>query len=879
MPRTLASALTAALIAGVSIVPGPWAPAAAAEEPAPPQTAITLAGGGRGASGPASRALLNSYSRIDAAPDGTLLVQDGVQLMRVDPARDSLTVIPWPDVTGAWGISDVAADGSSVVLATANHVKRIAPDGTVSYLWERSGIAALDIGSDHVVWAVQDNRVHRVLPDGTSTATAAGALVEPVDITVTPDGKKAFVLDIGSGHRGVFEVTAAGVGARVAGNLTAGGYFEAGLASTEANTAEARSLTTDGTTITLSSPYHEKVLSFPVGGGTLTQVASGPCAYAVARLGADVVAACVTGPGEASLRRYSAAGADRGRILGADPAQPWSPDGVRATDAYLGAVRGSAGLPDGRVVLTTEHGLVREVDADGRLRTRARLAPLAKRGKVALGADGTAYVVTDSGSVAAVTPAGTVTTVAADADAVDVEVLSDGALAIADASGARILRVPTTGPAAVLTDSIGTPVDLAREGDRLLVADGGLRRVDLAGAVSTVLSGGRPTMVTATDDGVWSNPDDGWGDVMVISPDGGMRPVAATGGPVAQLQAVGDGSALRGGGETVSRITSPNLGASIPALTLTATPGPGRITLDWGKPYAEVTIVAKRGTEAPRDRWDGTVLPMFNGRPESNVVMLIGGEPLTPGEDWSFAASSTATPPTAPPAPAPGARRAPRWRQPSRTARRLPPRPTSCSRPTGRGSSSATSTRSSTTSAAPWCAIRWGRPAGRPHRRAALPHGGQQLALRRPPGPGARPGLRDRHLRPRPPGQRHHLVGGDPARLRAPGAGQRRDRQPVLPRSRLLLHRSRQTATTAMPGMPWCRPVRSLTSAPPRPTGAPRRSSTTAWRWTPTTSSPCGAWTRPATPRSPSSRRSARCSTARRRRCRPTSRWPAATTR
>ena len=183
MPRPLASALTVALVAAVSIVPGPWSPSAAAEEPAPPQTAITLAGGGRGASGPASRALLNSYSRIDAAPDGTLLVEDSVQLMRVDPARDSLTVIPWPDVTGAWGISDVAADGSSVVLATANHVKRIAPDGTVSYLWERSGVAALDIG--------------------------------------------------------------------------------------------------------------------------------------------------------------------------ADPAQPWSPDGVRATDAYLGAVRGSAGLPDGRVVLTT----------------------------------------------------------------------------------------------------------------------------------------------------------------------------------------------------------------------------------------------------------------------------------------------------------------------------------------------------------------------------------------------------------------------------------------------------------------------------------------------------------------------------------------------
>ena len=630
--------------------------------------------------------------------------------MRVDPARDSLTVIPWPDVTGAWGISDVAADGSSVVLATANHVKRIASDGTVSYLWERSGIAALDVGSDHVVWAVQDNRVHRVLPDGTSTATAAGALVEPVDITVTPDGKKAFVLDIGSGHRGVFEVTAAGVGARVAGNLTAGGYFQAGLASTEANTAEARSLTTDGTTITLSSPYHEKVLSFPVGGGTLTQVASGPCVYAVARLGADVVAACVTGPGEASLRRYSAAGADRGRILGADPAQPWSPDGVRATDAYLGAVRGSAGLPDGRVVLTTEHGLVREVDADGRLRTRARLAPLAKRGKVALGADGTAYVVTDSGSVAAVTPAGTVTTVAADADAVDVEVLADGALAIADASGTRILRVPTHGagrrphrchrharrpgpgrrraPRRRRRAPPRRPHRRNQHGPQRRAAHDGHRHRRRR------LVQPRRRVGRRHGDLARRRHAPGRGHRRPRRPaPGGRRRVGAArrwrdGQPDHQPEPRRAHPRAHPHGHTRPRPHHPRLGQAL-----------RRRRRSWpsGAPRRPATVGTERSCRCT------TVGPRATSSCSSTASRSRRGRtgPSPP--------SSTATPPTAPPAPAPGARRAPRWRQPSRTARRPPPRPTSCSRPTGRGSSSATSTRSSTTSAAPWCATRWGR--------------------------------------------------------------------------------------------------------------------------------------------------------------------------
>ena len=145
-------------------------------------------------------------------------------------------------------------------------------------------------------------------------------------------------------------------------------------------------------------------------------------------------------------------------------------------------------------------------------------------------------------------------------------------------------------------------------------------------------------MVTATDDGVWSNPDDGWGDVMVISPDGGMRPVAATGGPVAQLQAVGDGSVLRGGGETVSRITSPNLGALHPRAHPHGHTRP--------RPHhPRLGQALRRGGGRGQAGHRGAPRPLGRNGPadvqrpaREQRRHAHRGEPLTPGEDWSFAA-------------------------------------------------------------------------------------------------------------------------------------------------------------------------------------------------------------------------------------------------
>jgi hypothetical protein len=652
--RTLAGVLATTVVAAVAlsatgaatqasaVTPGSTAGAApssasasAGTSPASPNI-IDLAGGGRGLTGPASRALVNSFAAVDAAPDGTLLVQDHLALMRVDPVADSVSVMSWPTPSGAFGAGDVAADGPDVILRANEGVVRVGPGGTVSTVWGQAGVGSLDVGADHVVWALAGGRVHRILPDGSSSAvTAAGALVEPIDLTVSPDGSAAYVLDVGSTHRGIYRVTASGLGARVAGNGGDVGQFAAGLSPTDVTTVDVRSISTDGAALAMSSSSREVVLSFPLAGGLLTQVAGGPCSNGVAHLGSALVVECLSEPGRSSLHRFTG-GTDMGRVMGIDPSQPWSPDAVRATDAYLGAVRGAAGGPDGRVVFTTEHGLVREVSPTGLLRTRAVLPSLAAgRGRVALAADGTAYVTTGTGSVTAVSADGVVTPVTADAVASDVEVLGDGSLAIADAAAHRVVRVLPGGATTVLTSAIGTPVDLARDGASLLVADGGLRRVPATGGtVATVLSGGGPTRVTATGDGPWANPDTGVAPFLVISADGSMQPVAGLEGDVAQLQAVGDGSVLRAGGETLSRILRAGAGQPVPAMGVTATAGEGRITLAWDRPNADVALVARKGGTAPRDLWDGVRVPV-TGR-GGEAVMLVGGTPLTPGEQWSF---------------------------------------------------------------------------------------------------------------------------------------------------------------------------------------------------------------------------------------------------
>ena len=776
MARTLAGVLAATLVTAAALTAslGAGAASAAGAGDVTPSTVVALAGAGRGLSGPASRALMNSWARFDAAPDGTLLVQDQTVLARVDLGADALSVVPWPTPYGAFSAGDVAADGDDILMRSEQGIVRVTPDGTVSRVWGESGVSALDVGADHVVWALAGHRVYRIPPGGTATAvTPVDGLIEPVDLTVSPDGSTAYVLDVGSTHRGVYRVTAGGLGARIAGNGGNVGAFVAGLPPTEITTVDVRSISTDGTSFALSSPERQLVLSFPLTGGALTQVSSGPCSIGGTHLGSDLVVECLTAPGESSLHRFAPTGADRGRIFGIDPQRPWSPDGVRATDAYLGTVRGAAGTRDGSVVFTTEHGLVREVTSAGTLRTRAALPPLAAgRGRVALADDGTAYVTTGTGSVTRATANGNVIPVAVDAEATDVEVLADGSLAVADAAAHRILTVQPGGSTTVLTTAVGTPVDLARDGTSLIVADDGLRRVATSdGSVSTVLTGGNPTRVAATADGPWANPDTGVAPVQVIGADGSMQPVAALGGDVAQLQAVGDGSVLRAGGDTVSRVLRAGVGPSVPAPSVTARAGEGRIVLDWDREFADVAIIAKRGSSPPRDLWDGVRLPV-TGR-GTQAVMVIDGTPLQPGVHWSFAlveigyttneagnaralsppaqVSAASLPDTTPPA------------TPSDVILTADQRQISLGFNEPRDDDFDHSVVRYALGTVPPATVTDGLPFPR-----RLPGG---LELRNPARPGARPGLRRDHLRARPPEQRLHLVWGHPTGLHAAGAG------------------------------------------------------------------------------------------------------------
>ena len=629
MSRVTPRATVAALVACI-LGPLPLTTAQAAPETFGIRAVV--AGGGDGWSGPASRARVDVDSMTDGAPDGSVLVTNGDRVLRVQPATDRLEVVAGTVVAQGQRVVDVAALGAETIVATSTGVVRASNDGSTTTLLVNSGVRAVDGGADGVVWVATRYDVLRILADGTvQTVTTSDGFGDALDLAVTPDGTKAYVLDNGIGRYGVYEVTPTGVGPRVAGNLKRDDSLQAGYPAASASTESVRSLTTDGTTITLASREYQRIVRFAVG-GVLSQVTSGPCTTGITTRGTELIAMCRE-PSE-SLHRFSSSGTDLGRIFGADPAQPWSPDGVRATDAYLDGVRGGAGLPDGLVVFTTAHGLVREVGADGLLRTRARLAPISKRGKVALAPDGTAYVVTDAGTVMAVASVGGATQVPIDAAVVDVEVRSDGRLVVADGAGHRLLLVPPAGGiSAVLTDGIAAPADIAIDGDSVLVADTGLRRVAADGAVSTLLTGGNPTVAAATPGGVWTNPSIGYTEgLAVLLPSGGLAPVRADRDLVAQVQSVGNGDVVLSGGDTVRRVSDAGLPEAAAPPAVTATPGSGRVVLDWDdNAVNNIMIRAKRGSQAPGDMWDGV------GVGGDHTVLRIGGEPLQAGDEWTFA--------------------------------------------------------------------------------------------------------------------------------------------------------------------------------------------------------------------------------------------------
>ena len=105
----------------------------------------------------------------------------------------------------------------------------------------------------------------------------------------------------------------------------------------------------------MSSPEYQRVVRFPVG-GVITEVLNGRRAESVTVLGADLAVGITdTSSWVWHLDRVTVGGVVTEQLAGVDPAHRWSPDGVAAVDAYLGTVRGAAGLPGGPTVSIRKH--------------------------------------------------------------------------------------------------------------------------------------------------------------------------------------------------------------------------------------------------------------------------------------------------------------------------------------------------------------------------------------------------------------------------------------------------------------------------------------------------------------------------------------------
>lgn len=642
--RVVAGSAVSALVAGAALFAVPTAVAAAPRAAATSAAAAatygsvtTVAGGGDGRVGTASSTRLGADLRTDVAPDGTLLVvsSGSSEVLRVNPTTDRVTVVRGTGAQSpALRIRDVAADGTGIVVAADEGVVRIAADGTRTTVSALPNTRRVDIGADRAVWAANASSVIRVTTAGVvSTPVPTDAFGGIADISATPDGATLLVLDIGGPRPGVYRLTSAGLGARIAGTNDTSGWppIPADAPSTGVSVRAATTLTTDGKTVWLS--VNGRLVAFPATGGLTRWVGTG-LGTTLDRLGTGFARGGRTPGGTWEVDRHDTAGQVVGRLVGVDTDRPWSPDGVPAVGALMTDVVGAAARPGGETVLVTGRGLVREVRADGILRTRATLPTGAFGGKVTLAADGTAYV-TALGGLYRVPASGAPTALIVRPDLADVEVTPLGVV-VADGPGRRLLRVAADGSTSVLATLTFEPKDLALDGDDLLVAGAGVVRVSPTGTVTTVLTGGTFISVATVPAGILLDQDGNSVAPFVLLPSGAQSPVRAIDTGSAQLQASGT-SVVRAGYDVVERMDDAGLAPQPAPLPVKATPGPGRILVDWPGD-APATVRAKKGS-APTDPWDGEPVN------DSHVIEWIGNGPVAPGEEWYLSVFTTSYPP------------------------------------------------------------------------------------------------------------------------------------------------------------------------------------------------------------------------------------------
>ncbi|HVF03650.1 MAG TPA: hypothetical protein VNA20_02300 [Frankiaceae bacterium] len=629
-------------------------------------TITTIAGtGASGTSadgGLATEAAFERVSDVAVAPDGAVHVADRFagRVRRVDPVTGVITTV-------AGGGSTTAASG---VAATAAFLQPV----TIGF----GPGGALYVGS-HAIAGGSKGSIWRVEPDGVLTRVAGGAGATVTSLAAAPAGADWVVYEVADltlapGGDLVYSEPSFGRVVRVAG---AGPEGTVTAVATDASGIHEVVAAADGSFVVGRNHYGIQRLS---GAGALTDVPGGAtCGVFGLTLRADggIVATCTAGGNH-----------DRVHAVPGDGTTPHlagthsSPDGTPAAAAFFSGLEHATAAPDGTVYFT-EQWRLRAIGADGLVRTIAgQLTPGGPAGDggpavdAAFGyptllavhpLDGSVYVVDGGRLVRRVVPGGGITTVLGGSTyawsngspAADANLGLISSIAF-DAAGALHVAGDACRVAKVVDGAIYAVAGPPECGGGLTLA------FDPAGRLVTGRgSGSYERIERRAADGTWATLDSG-GPRIAVRPDGSietnrrsLRPDGARWeqsyrfegyevGPTVPLAVEQAGTLLAVVSNRLLRLTPAEQPAPAAVTGLTATPGPGTITLGWDPPATAVSDYVVRivpGAVPPTAPQLGGVTAVAYGSATS-ITLRRGGDPwvfptsfpgLRAGETYAFA--------------------------------------------------------------------------------------------------------------------------------------------------------------------------------------------------------------------------------------------------
>jgi len=531
-----------------------------------------------GDGGPAASAMLARSGPVEVTPDGAVLISDHARLRRIDPDGTIDTIL-------GSGLQASAGDGGPAVDATVFGIEGIAAgaDGSI-FVSDLHRVRR--IGQDGIITTVAGTGTGGFGGDG-GVATAA-QLDSPAEIDVDSDGN-LYIADTGN-HRIRRVDAGTGVITTVAGTGNPGFSGDGGPAvAADLDLPSAVAVVDDGTVL-VADTFNNRVRAIAPAGTISTVAGNdgggfyydgGPVGWTTLWRPDDLALdeAGNVYIGDNRNRRVRRLDSD-GRVttVAGNGSGAISGDGGPALGAQIGSNTGSA-VRDGEVLIANpSEGLVRRVAADGRIDRvagngdyfselgdggPATQANVAMAWDVAWDGAGGFYVTQRSdGRIRHVAADGTITTIAGTGELgysgdgslatsamlnfpTEIIVLPDESVVVADSGNMRLRRIDadtgliTTiagngsdeitgdgGPA--VHAGVGQVQDIAVDeaGRIYLVTEARVRRIDVAGVITTIAGGGEESWQwaepgsPATSVSLWSLSSvapDGLGNLYVSS--------------------------------------------------------------------------------------------------------------------------------------------------------------------------------------------------------------------------------------------------------------------------------------------------------------------------------------------------------------------------